>query len=213
MCGEGMAAGPGRGVAGEDRAEDSAEPCWHGIGSALPDWAFGRVAPELEARGFQPLPISLPHPSDPDRGKKPPGSLAELVDAGARRDPPAALRRLRHGHPDRDHARRSTSTCATPSWPTRSTAWWSRRSATRPCGSGRRPSGCGSTDGRRPVRQALDRRLPAARRRAGRQGAQGRGPGRRPAVRRLRRPPGHRPALRLAVSTTCSTSSATTCPS
>jgi hypothetical protein len=43
--------------------------------TVLPDWAFGRVAPALERRCFQPLPISLPHPRDPDAGKKPPGSL------------------------------------------------------------------------------------------------------------------------------------------
>ena len=38
-------------------------------------WAFGRIAPELEARGFAPLPISQPHPSDAQLGKKPPPSL------------------------------------------------------------------------------------------------------------------------------------------
>jgi hypothetical protein len=43
--------------------------------SALAPWAFGRVAPELEARGFTPLPITLPHPSDNQLGKKPPMTL------------------------------------------------------------------------------------------------------------------------------------------
>jgi putative DNA primase/helicase len=78
MRGEGTAAGPWQGAtAGEDRAEDgAAEPRRHGSGSALPDWAFGRLAPELERRGFQSLPIGLPDPNDPDAGKKPPGSLA-----------------------------------------------------------------------------------------------------------------------------------------
>jgi hypothetical protein len=32
---------------------------------------------ELERRGFLTLPISLPHPRDPDAGKKPPGSLGK----------------------------------------------------------------------------------------------------------------------------------------
>lgn len=38
-------------------------------------WHFGLCGPVLEANGFQPIPISLPHQSDPDRGKKPPPSL------------------------------------------------------------------------------------------------------------------------------------------
>lgn len=39
-------------------------------------WTFGRCAPVLETNGFQPIPISRPHPSDPALGKKPPGTLA-----------------------------------------------------------------------------------------------------------------------------------------
>jgi hypothetical protein len=38
-------------------------------------WSFGHCGPILEANGLQPIPISLPHPSDPDLGKKPPGTL------------------------------------------------------------------------------------------------------------------------------------------
>ena len=38
-------------------------------------WAFDRCGPPLEANGFQPLPISRPHPSDIGLGKKPPASL------------------------------------------------------------------------------------------------------------------------------------------
>lgn len=48
--------------------------------TALAEWAFGRIALELELRGFEPLPISLPHPSDKDLGKKPPSSLARWSD-------------------------------------------------------------------------------------------------------------------------------------
>jgi hypothetical protein len=44
--------------------------------TVLPEWAFGRIAPELELRGLQPLPISLPHPNDLDTGKKPPSTLS-----------------------------------------------------------------------------------------------------------------------------------------
>ena len=40
-------------------------------------WAFDRCGPILESNGFQPLPISMPHPSDKDLGKKPPGTLLE----------------------------------------------------------------------------------------------------------------------------------------
>jgi hypothetical protein len=39
--------------------------------SNLPEWAFGRLAPDLEARGFQPIPITTPDPTDPAAGKRP----------------------------------------------------------------------------------------------------------------------------------------------
>ena len=42
--------------------------------SALAPWSFGRAGPVLEANGFSPLPISLPHPAT-RAGKKPPSSL------------------------------------------------------------------------------------------------------------------------------------------
>ena len=45
--------------------------------SALAPWSFGRAGPVLEANGFSVLPISLPHPSDPNLGKKPPSSLSD----------------------------------------------------------------------------------------------------------------------------------------
>jgi hypothetical protein len=38
---------------------------------------FGDIGAELELRGFDVLPISLPRPNDPNLGKKPPGSLTD----------------------------------------------------------------------------------------------------------------------------------------
>jgi hypothetical protein len=43
--------------------------------TVLPPWAFGRLAPELESRGLDVLPISLPRPNNQDAGKKPPSTL------------------------------------------------------------------------------------------------------------------------------------------
>jgi hypothetical protein len=40
-------------------------------------WSFALAGPILEANGFQPLPITRPHPSDPNLGKKPPSRLLE----------------------------------------------------------------------------------------------------------------------------------------
>lgn len=39
--------------------------------NSSPQWTFGQLAPDLEANGYQPIPISLPDPTDPSAGKRP----------------------------------------------------------------------------------------------------------------------------------------------
>ena len=177
-------------------------------------WAFGRIAPELEASGFAPLPISLPHPSDPDARQEAARVAADLVER--RRPWPRACRATPAAAP-------GILTATTPAVDI----------------DVRHPELADAID--RMVVARARRRARAVR--PGAQAAAGlphrrrRSPSSRPpatacpATSPAPRPhkveilaagqqfvaygvhPGTGPALRLARSTTCSTSSGTTCPS
>ena len=160
-------------------------------------WAFGRAArswrPTASSRcrsACRTRAIRTSARSRPDR--------CSSGRAGARGFAPAALCRLRHRHPDGDDAghryRRAARRAGRRDRPHGRRRW----SATRPCGSGRRPSGCASTA---PPSRSRSSRPPAI-------GCPATSPATRPHKVEILGDgqqfvaygvhPGHRPALRVA---------------